>query len=144
MNMNTLVEMVRKLVGKSTKEMKMPTAESEKKSLSEAMYAGIKMRPKRATGVYFAGEDRSDILGAAYQGLTGESDVHNFHVEAKLEEAFPVLKRKVSNPETGKVASLKSVVRQLNDNHQWKRKNIARFVKAVESRVSVNKAATAA
>lgn len=104
------------------------------KTLSEAMYDGIKVRAKRATGVYFAGEDRSDALGAAYQGLTGESDVHNYQVESKLEESFPILTRRVSNPETGKVASLKEVIRQLNDTHQWKRKNIARFVKAVEAR----------
>lgn len=122
----------------------MPTAETEKKSLSDAMYAGIKMRPKRATGVYFAGDNRSDILGAAFQGLTGNTDVHNHQVEAKLEESFPLLKRKVSNPETGDVATLKTVVRQLNDRHQWKRKHIARFVKAVESRVNVQTVAKAA
>lgn len=116
----------------------------EDKSLSEAMTAGIGMRKKRATGVYFAGTDRSDALGAAYQGLTGETEVHNYQVEAKLEEAFPILKRKVSNPETGDVASLKSVIRQLNDKHQWKRVNIVRFVKAVESRLRLNKAAVAA
>lgn len=113
----------------------------EDKKLSEAIEAGIKMRPKRATGVYFAGEDRSDVLGAAYQGLTGESDVHNYQVDGKLESAFPILKRKVSNPETGDVASLKSVIRQLNDRHQWKRKNVARFVKSVEARLSLQKAA---
>lgn len=111
----------------------------EDQKLSEAMQKGIEMRKKRATGVYFAGTDRSDALGAAYQGLTGESDVHNYQIEAKLEEAFPILKRKVSNPETGDVASLKSVIRQLNDKHQWKRKNIARFVKSVESRLTLQK-----
>lgn len=118
--------------------------EMEDKKLSEAMDAGIKMRPKRATGVYFAGEDRSDILGAAYQGLTGDTDVHNYQVDAKLESAFPILRRKVSNPETGDVATLKTVVRQLNDRHQWKRKNIARFVKAVESRLALQKASVVA
>lgn len=114
------------------------------KTLSVAMEKGIEMRKKRATGVYFAGTDRSDILGAAFQGLTGQSDVHNHQVEDQLEEAFPVLKRKVSNPETGEVATLKTVVRQLNDRHQWKRKNIARFVKAVEARLKVQKAAVPA
>lgn len=116
----------------------------EDKTLSEAMTAGIEMRKKRATGVYFAGTDRSDALGAAYQGLTGESDVHNHQIEAKLETAFPVLKRRVSNPETGETASLKTVIRQLNDKHQWKRKNIARFVKAVESRLQLQKVETPA
>lgn len=107
--------------------------------LSEAMTKGISMRKKRATGVYFAGEDRSDCLGAAYQGLTGDTDVHNYVVDGKLETAFPILKRKVSNPETGDVASLKSVIRQLNDKHQWKRKNVVRFVKAVEDRLTIQK-----
>lgn len=116
----------------------------EDMTLSEAMYAGIKTRAKRATGVYFAGDDRSDCLGAAYQGLTGESDVHNYQVDGKLESAFPVLKRKVSNPETGEVATLKSVIRQLNDKHQWKRKNVARFVKAVEDRLTLQKESIAA
>lgn len=127
-------------LSKSTKEMK----KMDDKTLSVAMEKGIEMRKKRATGVYFAGTDRSDILGAAFQGLTGQSDVHNHQVEDQLEEAFPVLKRKVSNPETGEVATLKTVVRQLNDRHQWKRKNIARFVKAVEARLKVQKAAVPA
>lgn len=102
--------------------------------LSEAIEAGIKMRPKRAQGVYFSGEDQSDVLGAAYQGFTQETDVHNYMVEDKLDVEFPILKKRVSNPETGKTAKLKIVLRQLNDQHKWKRKNIARFVKAVELR----------
>lgn len=102
--------------------------------LSEAIEKGISMRPKRAQGVYFAGEDRSDVLGAAYQGSTGESDVHNHQVGDYLEKTFPILRRRVMNPETGEKATLKTVVRQLNDKHQWKRKNVARFVKSVEGR----------
>lgn len=117
-----------------SKEAHMPET---KQKLSEAITKGISMRPKRAQGVYFAGEDRSDVLGAAYQGLTGEDEVHNYQVESQLEEAFPILRKKVSNPETGEVTTLKKVLRQLNDKHQWKRKNIARFVKAVEGRSSL-------
>jgi hypothetical protein len=104
--------------------------------LSEAMEKGISMRPKRAHGVYFAGTDRSDILGAAYQGATGETDVHNHMVGDYLDTTFALLKRKVSNPETGEVKTLKTVLRHLNDKHCWKRKNIVRFVKAVEARQS--------
>lgn len=104
--------------------------------LSEAMEKGIQMRPKRAHGVYFAGENRSDILGAAYQGATGNAEVHNHSVGDYLDSTFPLLKRRVSNPETGEIKTLKTVLRQLNDKHQWKRKNIVRFVKAVESRNS--------
>lgn len=106
--------------------------------LSEAITKGISMRPKRAHGVYFAGVDRSDVLGAAFQGLKGNVDVHNHMVENELEAAFPILKKKVMNPETGKTYSLKTVVRQLNDQHKWKRKNVARFVKALEMRSSLN------
>ena len=102
--------------------------------LHEAITEGIARRPKRATGVYFAEEDRSDVLGAAYQGVTGDTDPHNYKVEDTLEKEFPILKKRVSNPETGKVETLKTVLRRLNDEHQWKRKNIARFVKAVELR----------
>jgi hypothetical protein len=105
--------------------------------LSEAMSKGIALRPKRATGVYFAGTDKSDILGAAYQGATGETEVHSHMVGDYLETNFPLLKRKVSNPETGKVFTLKTVVRQLNDQHKWKRKNIVRFVEAIEGRYGV-------
>lgn len=104
--------------------------------LSEAMTKGISMRKFRARGVYFAGTDKSDILGAAYQGATGENDVHNHMVGDYLDVNFPLLKRKVSNPETGEVKTLKTVLRQLNDKHQWKRKNIVRFVKSVEGRVA--------
>lgn len=103
--------------------------------LSEAITKGIEARPKRAHGVYFAGTDKSDVLGAAYQGLKGETEVHNHMVGTSLDEAFPILKRKVSNPETGKVSTLKVVLRHLNDRHQWKRKNIARFVASVEGRI---------
>lgn len=102
--------------------------------LSEAITKGISLRPKRAHGVYFAGTDRSDVLGAAYQGLTGDSDVHNHQVDGKLESAFPLLKKKVMNPETGELKTLKTVVRQLNDKHRWKRKNVARFVQSIEDR----------
>lgn len=119
----------------SKQEAQMPETKTK---LSQAITKGISMRPKRAQGVYFAGEDRSDVLGAAYQGLTGEDDVHNYQVEQKLEEAFPILRRKVSNPETGEVSSLKRVLRQLNDKHQWKRKSIVRFVKSVEDRRSLH------
>lgn len=119
----------------------MPT-ETPSMKLSEAITKGISMRPKRAQGVYFAGEDRSDVLGAAYQGLKGESDVHNYQVEDALEQAFPILKRKVMNPETGELKTLKTVLRQLNDKHQWKRKNIARFVRSVEGRLSLAKASS--
>lgn len=117
---------------------KMPTSQEDMK-LSEAMEKGIGMRKKRATGVYFAGEDRSDCLGAAYQGLTGESEVHNYQVDGKLETAFPILKRKVSNPETGEVVTLKAVIRQLNDKHQWKRRNVVRFIKSVEDRLTIQR-----
>lgn len=103
-------------------------------TLSEAMKKGIEKRPKRATGVYFAGEDSSDALGAAYQGLTQKDDVHNYQVEQTLEDSFNILGTRCSNPETGKVSTLKEVIRQLNDDHRWKRKNIARFVAAVEKR----------
>ena len=113
-------------------DVKMPTSNTMK--LSEAITKGIAMRPKRATGVYFAGTDKSDVLGAAYQGLTGESDVHNYQVDGKLEQAFPLLKQKVMNPETGELKTLKTVVRQLNDVHRWKRRNVARFVQSVEDR----------
>lgn len=112
-------------------DKKMPTATMK---LSEAITKGIAMRPKRAQGVYFAGTDRSDVLGAAYQGLTGESDVHNFQVDGKLETAFPLLSKKVMHPETGKLKTLKTVLRTLNDVNKWKRKNIARFVASVEDR----------
>lgn len=115
----------------------MPT-EAADMTLSEAMTKGIEMRSKRATGVYFAGDDRSDCLGAAYQGLTGESDVHNYQVDGKLEAAFPILKRKISHPETGEVLTMKTVIRQLNDKNKWKRANVARFVKAVEDRLTVH------
>lgn len=101
--------------------------------LSEAIIKGIEMRPKRATGVFFSGEDKSDVLGAAYQGLTGETDVHNYQVQG-LDEAFPILSKIVMNPETSERTTLKIVIRQLNDEHKWKRKNIARFVKSVEDR----------
>lgn len=115
----------------------MPTETQEEMKLSEAITKGIASRAKRAIGVYFAGEDRSDVLGAAYQGLTGESDVHNYQVDGKLEAAFPILKRKVSHPETGEVDTLKEVIRKLNDVNRWKRKNVARFVKSVEDRLSL-------
>lgn len=115
----------------------MPESNEVKKSLSEAILAGISMRPKRAHGVYFAGEDRSDVLGAAFQGSTGNPEVHNYQVGDYLETTFPILKRTVMNPETGEKATLKTVLRQLNDKHQWKRKNIARFVSAVESRIAL-------
>jgi hypothetical protein len=105
--------------------------------LSEAITKGISMRPKRAHGVYFAGDDRSDVLGAAYQGATGNAEVHNYQVADYLEKNFPILKKKVSNPETGEIKTLKTVIRQLNDQHQWKRKNVARFVKSVEDRTTV-------
>lgn len=114
----------------------MPT-ETQPLKLSEAITKGISMRPKRAQGVYFAGEDRSDVLGAAYQGLKGETDVHNYQVGDALEVAFPILKRKVMNPETGELKTLKTVIRQLNDKHLWKRKNVARFVRSVEDRATV-------
>jgi hypothetical protein len=110
--------------------------ESAPMTLSEAMSKGISMRKFRAHGVYFAGTDKSDILGAAYQGHTGNEEVHNHMVGEYLDENFPILKRKVSNPETGEIKTLKTVVRQLNDKHKWKRKNIARFVKSVENRNS--------
>lgn len=105
--------------------------------LSDAITKGISMRPKRAHGVYFAGTDRSDVLGAAYQGATGEADVHNYQVGDYLEKNFPLLRKKVMNPETGETKTLKTVIRQLNDQHKWKRKNVARFVKSVEDRAVV-------
>lgn len=108
-----------------------------KRTLSEAITAGIAKRPKRAHGVYFAGEDKSDVLGAAYQGATGSAEVHNHMVGDYLEKTFPILKKKVMNPETGEIKTLKTVLRQLNDKHQWKRKNIARFVRSVEGRASL-------
>lgn len=103
-------------------------------TLSQAIRKGIQIRPKRAQGVYFAGEDRSDVLGAAYQGLTGQTEVHNHMVQDKLETSFPLLRRKVANPVTAEVKTLKTVLRQLNDKQKWKRVNIARFVEAVEAR----------
>ena len=108
--------------------------------LSQAIMKGIELRKKRAQGVYFAGLDKSDVLGAAYHGATGETEVHNHMVGTYLDENFPILKRRVSNPETGKIATLKLVLRQLNDKHQWKRKNIARFVESVELRNGVTEA----
>lgn len=104
--------------------------------LSEAIKKGLTMRPKRAQGVYFSGEDRSDVLGAAYQGATGKDDVHNHMVGDYLDKNFSILKRKVMNPETSERASLKTVIRQLNDKHQWKRKNVMRFVRSVEDRAN--------
>lgn len=106
--------------------------------LSESITKGISLRPKRAHGVYFAGTDKSDVLGAAYQGATGDTDPHNYKVGTYLDENFKLLSKKVSNPETGKTADLKTVMRQLNDQHKWKRKNIARFVAAVETRNGVS------
>lgn len=117
--------------------MQMPEVTTPTMPLSDAITKGISMRPKRAHGVYFAGEDKSDVLGAAYQGATGTAEVHNYMVEDYLDVNFPLLKRKVSNPETGKTQTLKTVLRQLNDQNKWKRKNIARFVKAVEVRNEV-------
>jgi thymidylate synthase len=108
--------------------------EQEDVKLSDAMTKGIAMRKFRAQGVYFSGEDRSDALGAAYQGLTGDTEVHNYQVDGKLEKAFPILLKKVSHPETSEVDTLKSVIRKLNDVNKWKRRNIARFVKSVEDR----------
>lgn len=119
----------------------MPTATMK---LSEAITKGIAMRPKRAHGVYFAGEDRSDVLGAAYQGHTGKTEVHNYQVGDYLERTFPILKKKVMNPETGDVKTLKTVLRSLNDKHRWKRKNVARFVRSVEDRQSVVPVSTSA
>ena len=116
----------------------------ETMKLSEAITRGISMRPKRAHGVYFAGADRSDVLGAAYQGLTGESEVHNYQVDGKLEVAFPMLKNKVMNPETGELKTLKTVLRQLNDKHRWKRKNVARFVQSLEDRGRIAEAPSVA
>jgi hypothetical protein len=105
--------------------------------LSEAIIKGIAMRPKRAHGVYFAGKDRSDVLGAAYQGSTGKSEVHNYQVGDYLERTFPILKKKVMNPETGELKTLKTVLRSLNDKHRWKRKNVVRFVSSVEGRLGI-------
>lgn len=103
-------------------------------TLSEAILAGIVMRPKAARGVYFAGEDKSDVFGAAYQGMVDETEVHNHQVGNKLDVWFPILAKKVNHPESGKFRTLKEVIRELNDVQKWKRKNIARFVATVESR----------
>lgn len=128
------VERLWNLTGsKYTGGNKMPET-TEKMKLSDAITKGISMRPKRAQGVYFAGDNRSDVLGAAFQGLKGTTDVHNYQVEGELEAAFPLLKKKVMNPETGELKTLKTVIRQLNDKHLWKRKNVARFVRSVEGR----------
>jgi len=120
-------------------DTKMPTntEATPRMTLSAAMTKGIAMRPKRAHGVYFAGEDRSDILGAAYQGHTGKTEVHNYMVGDYLERTFPILKKKVMNPETGELKTLKTVLRSLNDKHRWKRKNVVRFVSSVEGRFGI-------
>lgn len=106
--------------------------------LHAAITVGIEARPKAARGVYFAGEDKSDVLGAAYQGATGETEVHNHMVKDFLDQTFPILAKKVSHPESGKIDTLKAILIQLNDESKWKRKNIARFVESLENRQEVN------
>lgn len=104
-------------------------------NLSEAVLKGIAARKKRAIGVYFSGENRSDVLGAAYQGLTGSSEVNNHEVGATLQESFPILSKKVHYPnDETRQGTLKEVILHLNDEKKWKRKNIARFIAAVEAR----------
>lgn len=107
--------------------------------LSECITKGIAMRPKRATGIHFAGNDRSDVLGAAYQGFTGDEIVHNYQVDGVLERNFPLLKKTVDCPECGerKRNNLKAIIVHLNDKHRWKRKNTARFVRSVEERATL-------
>lgn len=106
-------------------------------SLAEAMKKGIAVRKLAARGVYFAGEDKADALGAAYIGFTGQTDVHNYMVGTELDDAYPILTTKVHTPEgDGKVRTLKQAIRYLNDELKWKRKNIARFVASVEARNS--------
>lgn len=105
--------------------------------LHEAITKGIEARPLAARGVYFSGNDKSDVLGAAYQGHTGHTEVNNHEVSTSLETWFPVLSKSVDHPETSERMSLKKVLLHLNDELKWKRKNIARFVKAVEDRMAV-------
>lgn len=105
--------------------------------LHEAITAGIEARPKAARGVYFSGEDKSDVLGAAYQGVTGKTEVNNHEVKDFLDQTFPILAKKVSHPKDGKIETLKAVLLRLNDESKWKRKNIARFVESLENRMDV-------
>lgn len=124
--------------------------------LSEAMRAGAKIRPQAFGGLYKMAfrwlrfEKRSCALGAAYEGgdcqFKVEPATHAFlGRDGKLiaagetrnfvqipDEWTAVLTFLAECPQCEMRGSVQDVIPHLNDNHKWRRTEIARWIERVE------------
>jgi hypothetical protein len=98
--------------------------------LARAILAGTQARPDQAFGEYFQGRRASCALGAAFEGmypLPGDaSGIRPRH----LERLFDCLEYTLRSCPEGcnKRLSLAAMILHLNDDHQWTRETIARWV----------------
>lgn len=111
--------------------------------LSEAILKGSQIRPQGFDNYFVKWPDgtvRSCALGAAYEAITGSSQVPDFDFIEKWpdEEAVKIATKNVSTngvcgcEMVSRVLPVANLVSHLNDHHKWTREKIAEWVSTVE------------
>jgi hypothetical protein len=102
----------------------------DEEELARAILEGAQARPEQSFGEYFQGRHASCALGAAYEGMYPlPSDAAGIRPR-HLERLFDCLEYTLRSCPEGckKRLSLGAMILHLNDDHQWTREAIARWV----------------
>lgn len=103
----------------------------DEQQLATAIRDGARRRREQMFGAYFEGRDRSDALGAAYEGIYRlPADATGVRPKG-IYKFFSCLDDRVRRcPEPGCIKQhfLDSLIIHLNDDHQWSRERIAAYI----------------
>jgi hypothetical protein len=106
-----------------------PQDRHDEHELAEAIRAGSKLRPQ-SFGCYFSDDGRSCALGAAYEGIYVLPQAAGAAMPGLLERFFHCLEYTARECPHGcnKRLPLASMIVHLNDDHEWSREQIAKWV----------------
>lgn len=103
----------------------------DEQELAAAIRDGAQRRNRQMFGAYFEGRDRSDALGAAYEGIYRlPADATGVRPKG-IYKFFSCLDDRVRRcPEPGCIKQhfLDSLIIHLNDDHGWSRERIAAYI----------------
>lgn len=103
----------------------------DEQELAAAIRDGAHRRNRQMFGAYFEGRDRSDALGAAYEGIYRlPADATGIRPRG-IYKFFDCLDDRVRRcPEPGCIKRhfLDSLIIHLNDDHGWSRERIAAYI----------------
>ena len=107
------------------------TIRPDEQGLADAIRDGSRRRRDQMFGAYFDGTERSDALGAAYEGIyrlpvdaTGIRPKGIYKFFACLDDRV----RRCPEPGCIKQHLLDTLIIHLNDDHRWTREQIASYI----------------